>query len=56
MNKFNVCASSELDIFHRPSIQTSITNSKYVNYNPTTDIAKGNNPIEFMITGIKENI
>lgn len=51
MNNFPVCASSELDLFRRPPIQTSIQESKWVEYTPTVDFEKGKSPINISIPG-----
>lgn len=50
-NNFAVCASSELDLFKKPPIQTSILESKWVEYTPTVDYEKGKQPINISIPG-----
>ena len=49
----NVCASSELDIFVRPPIQTSILSSRWVEYTPIMNYDKGATPIQIEVTGTK---
>ncbi len=53
INSFNVCASSELDLFTRPYVQTSIESSKWVEYTPTVNYDKGKSPIMVNISGTK---
>jgi hypothetical protein len=52
---YNVCASSELDIFCKPPTQTSILAYKWIEYNPTIDHKKGELPIEINITGSQDD-
>ena len=49
----NVCASSELDIFVRPPIQTSILSSRWVEYTPIVNFDKGKTPIQIEVPGTK---
>ena len=49
----NVCALSELDLFARPPVQTSISSSRWVEYTPKLNYDKGNTPIEVEVTGTK---
>ena len=49
----NVCASSELDLFVRPPVQTSILSSRWVEYTPIVNFDKGNTPIQIEVTGTK---
>ena len=49
----NVCASSELDIFVRPPVQTSILSSRWVEYTPIVNYDRGTTPILIEVTGTK---
>ena len=49
----NVCASSELDLFVRPPIQTSILSSRWVEYTPIVNFDKGKTPIQIEVPGTK---
>ena len=48
-----ICASSELDIFAKPPVQTSILSSKWVDYIPSVNYEKGKSPITIEIPATK---
>jgi hypothetical protein len=50
---FPVCVSSELDLFKRPPIQTSVISSKWVEYKNKTDYMKGASPIQIDVPAVE---
>lgn len=48
-----VCASSELDLFTHPPLQTGIVSSRWVEYTPTVNFSNGQLPICIEIPGTK---
>lgn len=48
------CAKSELDLFSVPLTQTSIEESKWVEYLPLNSVTENRGPLEFMISGSGE--
>ena len=49
----SVCALSELDLFVRPPVQTSILSSRWVEYTPKVNYDKGNTPIQLEVPGTR---
>ena len=45
------CAKSELDLFTVPFTQTSIDDSKWVEYLPLNSVTENSGPVEFMLSG-----
>ena len=48
------CAKSELDLFSVPFTQTSIDDSKWVEYLPLNSVTENSRPMEFMLSGSGE--